>query len=157
MHDAVRSVMLAGKGLLRWPGGEEPVNYSVTVGFDNAIAAVRVGPPLPPILQRPIRHGGIYLEMQGGRRLALNIAPNGYLSADGAIEKSIDGKDWWTDTTPWLPPERSDRFLLVMRAGPTQIFESHDTAEEAKAAYRTRQRVAAAEIRPASGRPIPLE
>lgn len=83
MPEAIRSVMLAGRGLLRWPGGEERVNYRVTIGLDNAIGAIHIGPIVPDVLRRPSRHGRIYLHMPEGRRLALNVAPNGYLSADG--------------------------------------------------------------------------
>lgn len=157
MSEAIRSVMLAGSGRLCWPGGKEDVFYRVTVRFDNEISAIHVGPPLPAILTRPSRHGGLFLEMQGGRRLALNVAPNGYLSADNPVERSLDGQDWWIDSTPWLPPEASDQFMLVMRAGAIQIFESHASAEAAKAAYRYRQNVHAAEIRPPNGKPFRLD
>jgi hypothetical protein len=157
MPEAVRSVMLGGRGLLRWPGGEEHVNYRVTVGLDSAINAIHVGPPAPEILGRPRRHGGIFLYMQGGRRIALNVAPNGYLSADGPIERGSDDLGWWADNTPWVPSEASDRFTLAMKAGSMQIFESHATPEEAEAAYGARQSVEIAEIRPPFGKPIRLK
>lgn len=63
MAESIRSVMLAGKGLLRWPGGEERVNYRMTVGLDSTIEAIRIGPVVPDILHRPSRHGRIYLHM----------------------------------------------------------------------------------------------
>ena len=157
MPEPVRSIMLAGRGLIRWPGGEEFVHYRVTVGFDSAIAAIHIGPPLPAILGRPSRHADIFLEMQGGRRLALNVAPNGYLSVDGPVERTFDGQDWWVDTTPWLPIETSDHFTLAMRVGAVQVFESHATPEDAEASYRTRQNVEAAEIRPPAGKPRRLK
>ena len=157
MPEAIRSVMFAGSGRLCWPDGEEHVAYRVTVGFDNEIMAIHVGPPLPRILARPSRHGGLLLKMQGGRRLALNVAPNGYLSADSPMERSLDGRDWWIDTTPWAPPETSDQFTLVVRAGPVQIFESCSSVEDAKAALNGRRNVQMAEIRPPHGKPVRLQ
>jgi hypothetical protein len=157
MPEGVRSVMLAGHGLLRWRGGEERVQYRVTVGLDSVIGAIHIGPPVPDILGRPNRHGGIFLHMPEGRRLALNVAPNGYLSPDGPVERSLDGQDWWVDTTPWLPFETPDRLTLAMKAGPVQIFESHATPEEAEAAYRAWPNVEIAEIRPPFGRPKRLK
>lgn len=157
MPEAIRSVVLAGKGLLRWPGGEERVNYRVTIGLDSAISAIHIGPPVPDILGRPSRHGRIFMHMPEGRRLALNVAPNGYLSPDGPVERSLDGQDWWVDTTPWLPFETPDRFTLAMKSGSVQIFESHATPEEAEAAYRAWQNVEVAEVRPPFGRPTRLK
>lgn len=157
MSEAVRSVMLAGRGLIRWPGGEERVPYRVTIGLDNTIGAIYVGEPVPQILTRPSRHGRIFLHMPEGRRVALNVAPTGHLSPDGPIERSLDGQDWWIDTTPWLPFETPDRFTLAMKAGPVQIFESHATPEEAEAAYRKWQNIETAEIRPPFGRPTCLK
>lgn len=157
MHEAVRSVMLAGGGLLRWPGGEKRVHYRVTVGLNSEIDTIHIGPPVPDILLRPSRHGRLFLHMPEGRRLALNVAPNGYLSPDGPIERSLDGQDWWVDLTPWLPFETPDRFTLGMKAGPIQIFESHPSPEEAEEAYRSWPHVESAEIRPPFGRPTRLK
>jgi hypothetical protein len=157
MTEAIRSVMLAGKGLLRWPGGEERVNYRITVALDNTITRVHIGSPSPDILRRPSRHGRIYLHMPEGRRLALNVAPNGHLSPDGVMERSLDGQDWWADSTPWLPFETPDRFTLAIKSGSVQIFESHATPEEAEAAYRIWQNAETAEIRPPFGRPTKLK
>jgi hypothetical protein len=157
MTEAIRSVMLAGKGLLRWPGGEERVNYRITIGLDGVIGGIHLGLNVPSILRRPSRHGNIYLYMPEGRRLALNVAANGHLSPDGPMERSLDGQDWWADTTPWLPFETPDRFTLAMKAGPVQIFESHSTPEEAEAAYRAWQHIETAEIRPPFGRPTRLK
>jgi hypothetical protein len=95
--------------------------------------------------------------MPEGRRIALNVAPNGHLSPDGPMERSLDGQDWWADTTPWLPFETPDRFTLAMKAGRVQIFESHSTPEEAEAAYRAWQHIETAEIRPPFGRPTRLK
>jgi len=150
--------MLAGRGLLRWRGAEERVRYRVTVGLDGVIHAVHISPPEPDILRRPSRHLGIFLHMPEGRRLALNVAPNRHLSPDGPIERSLDGQDWWVDTTPWLPFEIPDRFTLAMKTGSTQVFESHATPEEAEASFRDwGAAVEVAEIRPPFGRPIRLE
>ena len=157
MPDVVRSVMLAGRGLLRWPAGERSSDYRVTVRLDSAIGAIRIGPPVPEVLGRPIRHGNIFLYMDDGRRISLNIAPNGHLSADGPIERGSDELGWWTDITPWIPLGISDHFTLTMKAGPTQVFQSHTTREEAEAAYHSWQNVEIAEIRPPSGRPIRLK
>lgn len=157
MLAVVQSVVLAGKGLLRWPGGEERVRYSVLVGLDNCVGKIHVGPPTPEILRRPSRHGAIFLHMPEGRRLALNVAPNGYLSPDGPIERSLDDQDWWIDTTPWLPFETPDRYTLAMRKGTVEVFESHATPEEAEAAYHSWRDVDTAEIRPPFGRPIRLK
>jgi hypothetical protein len=68
----------------------------------------------------------------------------------------LDGQDWWIDSTPWLPFETPDRFTLAMKAGSTQIFESHASPEEAEAAFHIWQNVEAAEIRPPFGRPTRL-
>jgi hypothetical protein len=155
--EVVHSVVLAGRGLLRWPRGEERVRYKVTVGLDNSIAGIRIGPPVPNILRRPSRHGLLFLHMPEGRRLPLNVAPNGYLSADGPIERSLDGQDWWVDGTPWLPFETPDRYTLAMRQGAVEIFESHPNPEEAEAAYHEWTAVDMAEIRPPFGRPIRLK
>lgn len=157
MAEAIRSVILAGRGLLRWPEGAERVNYRVTVGLDNTIGSIHVGSPSPDILRRPNRHGRMFLHMPEGRRIALNVAPNGHLSPDGPMERSLDGQDWWIDTTPWLPFETPDRFTLAVKAGPVQIFESHATPEEAEAAYHIWENVEAAEIRPPFGRPTKLK
>jgi hypothetical protein len=157
MPEPVRSVMLVGDGLLRWPGGEERVHYRVTVSLDSVINAIHIAPPVPDILLRPSRHRGLFLHMPEGRRIALNVAPNGYLSPDGPMERSLDGQDWWVDTTPWLPFETPDRFTLTMKAGAVQIFESHKTPEEAEAAYRMWQNAEIAEIRPPFGRPTRLK
>lgn len=158
MAQAIQTVMLAGKGLLRWPGHEERVRFRLTVGLDGVIGAIHITPPDLDILRRPSRHLGLYLHTPEGRRLALNVAPNGHVTPDGPMERSLDGQDWWTDSTPWLPFETPDRVTLSMRRGSVQIFESHATEEEARAAYRHSQGVVdAAEIRPAFGRPIPLE
>jgi hypothetical protein len=35
MSEPLTSVVLAGRGLLRWPGGEERVHYRVTIRLDN--------------------------------------------------------------------------------------------------------------------------
>lgn len=157
MPEPIRSVMLAGRGLLRWPGGEERVNYRVTVQLDNTVGTVWIASPGAEVLHRPSRHGNIYLHMPEGRRLPINIAPNGYLSPDGPIERSLDGQDWWIDTTAWLPFENPDRFTLVMRSGPVQIFESHQNPEDAEASYRKWQDIEIAEIRPPFGRPTRLK
>ena len=158
MAEAIRSVVIAGKGLLRWPGGEERVPYRITVGLDGVIGGIHLGPNVPSILRRPSRHANIYLYMPEGRRLALNVAANRHLSPDGPMERSLDGGlDWWPDSTPWLPFETPDRFTLSMKAGSVQIFESHATPEEAEAAYRGWQDIETAEIRPPFGRPTRLK
>jgi len=155
---AVQSILLAGRGLLRWPKGEERVHYRVTVGFDNAIRTIHVCDPVPDILRRPNRHARLFLHMPEGRRIPLNVAPNGHVSPDGPIERSLDGQDWWIDSTPWLPFETPDRLTLVMRAGPVQIFESHLTPEDAEEAYRAAwPDVDSAEIRPFYGKPTYLK
>jgi hypothetical protein len=157
MPEAIRSVMLAGRGLLRWQGGEERVRYRVNVGLDGVIGGVHISPPEPDILSRPSRHLGIFLHMPEGRRLALNVAPNRHLSPDGPIERTLDGQDWWIDTTPWLPFETPNRFTLTMKIGSMQVFESHTTPEEAKAAFHNwKSAVDVAEIRPPFGRPTRL-
>jgi len=156
MSETICNVMLAGSGILRWPGREERVHYRLTVGFDNVISQVHITPPEVDILRRPSRHLGLYLHMPEGRRLPLNIAPNGYLSPDGPLERSLDGQDWWVDTTPWLPFETPDRVTLTMKCGSTQVFESHLTEEEAVTAYRSWNAVESAEIRPPFERPIRL-
>ena len=158
MSEEVRSVLLAGKGLLRWPTGEERVHYRVRIGFGGEIQTINIGPAVPDILHRPSRHARLFLHMPEGRRIALNVAPNGVVSADGPVERSLDGQDWWIDSTPWLPFETPDRLTLVMKAGSVQIFESHSTPEEAEAAYREWPNdVDSAEIRPFYGRPIQLK
>ena len=157
MAEAIQSVMLAGNGLLRWPGHEERVQYRFTVGFDSVITGIHVEPPDVDILRRPSRHSGLYLHTPEGRRLALNVAPNGHLTPDGPLERSLDGQDWWLDSTPWLPFETPDRVTLSMRRGSVQIFESHATDEDAEASYRQwKTLIDTAEIRPAFGRPILL-
>ncbi|MBV9084625.1 MAG: hypothetical protein JOZ62_18270 [Acidobacteriaceae bacterium] len=156
--EPVKSVMLAGRGLLRWPGGEERVHYRVTVGFHNAIEKIWIGASVPEILHRPSRHGDIFLHMPEGRRLKLKVAPNGHLTPDGPLERSLDGQGWWLDTTPWLPFETPDRYTLAMRAGSVQIFESHQNPEDAEAAFhKSWQNVDVAEIRPPFGRPVRLK
>ena len=157
MHKAIQSVVLAGNGLLRWPGREERVHYRVTVHLDSDVSGIRITPADLDILRRPSRHLGLYLHMPEGRRLALNVAATGHLSADGPMERSLDGQDWWVDTTPWLPFETPDRVTLSLRCGTEQVFESHATEEEAQAAFRRWSGVEAAEIRPPFGKPIRLE
>lgn len=157
MREAVQSVMLAGRGLLRWPGNEERVDYRVAIRLDSVIGAIQIGPPVPDVLGRPIRHGDIFLYMQDGRRISLNVAPNGYLSADDPIERGSDDLGWWPDITPWVPLGIPDHFTLAMKVGSVQIFQSHATREQAEAAYRAWQNVEIAEIRPPSGRPIRLK
>ena len=89
--------------------------------------------------------------------MPLNVAANGYATPDGPLERSLDGQDWWVDSTPWLPFETPDRLTLCMRRGSVQIFESHATEEEARRSYENwKAQVDAAEIRPAFGRPIQL-
>jgi hypothetical protein len=150
--------MLAGAGILRWPGGEERVKYRLLVDLDSVISGMHIYPAELNILQRPSRHLGLFLHMPEGRRLGLNVAPNGHLTPDGPMQRTLDGQDWWLDTTPWLPCETADRFTLSMRAGSMQVFESHATPEEAEAAYRGWKGFAAdlAEIRPPFGRPMRL-
>jgi len=157
MKEAVKSITLAGRGLLRWPSGEERCHYRVTVGLDSTVGGIWVGSPAPDILHRPNRHGNMFLHMPEGRRLALNVAANGHLSPDGPIERSLDGQDWWVDMTPWLPFETPDRFTLVLKIGSVQVFESHASPEEAEAAYQKFQTVEMAEIRPPFGRPTRLK
>jgi len=149
--------MLAGRGLLRWPIGEERVHYRVTIQFDGAIHGIQIGSPVPNILHRPSRHSRLFLHMPEGRRIPLNVAPNGHLSADGPIERSVDGQDWWIDSIHWLPFETPDRLTLTMRIGSIQVFESHSTPEEAEEAYRKWANVDSAEIRPFYRRPIQLK
>lgn len=157
MAEAIQSVMLAGDGLLRWPGNEQRVHFRLVVGFDSVIGGIHITPGDVDVLRRPSRHMGIYLHTPEGRRLALNVAPNGYLSPDGPLERSLDGQDWWHDLTPWLPFETPDRVTLSMRRGSSQIFESHATEEEAKSSFEQwKTLVEFAEIRPAFGRPIQL-
>jgi hypothetical protein len=57
--------MLAGHGLLRWPGGEERVHYRVTVRLDSVINTIHIAPPVPVILLRPSRHGGFFAHARG--------------------------------------------------------------------------------------------
>ena len=52
MSEPITSVVLAGRGLLRWPGGEERVKYRVTIRLDNTVIRVWVGEPVPAILHR---------------------------------------------------------------------------------------------------------
>lgn len=155
--EKIESVMLTGRGLVRWPGGEEQVSYRVSVGLDGTISALHVGPSVPEILRRPSRHGRIFLCMPEGQRIALNVAPNGYLSPDSQLERSLDGQDWWVETIPWLPFETPDRLLLAMKAGSVQIFESCATPEQAEASYRCWPNVESAEVRPFFGRPTILK
>ena len=157
MPEPITSVVLAGRGLLRWPGGEERVNYRVTIRLDNSVTGIWVGDPIPSILHRPSRHAHIFLHMPEGRRIGLNVAPNGHLSPDGPMQRSLDGQDWWEDITAWLPFETPDRFTLVMKMGPVLVFESHRTPEDAEAAYKHWQNVDMAEIRPPFGRPTSLK
>ncbi len=157
MPDAVQYVMLAGHGLLCWHGGEERVNYRVTVGLNSTVGSIHIGPPVPDVLGRPSRHSDIFLYMQDGRRIALNVAPNGHLSADGPLERGSDDLGWWTDITPWVPLDVPARFTLAMKAGSVQIFQSHPTPEEAEAAYRAWPNVEIAEVRPPSGKPKRLK
>lgn len=157
MSQEVRSVVLAGKGLLRWPSGDERVDFRVTVGLDGCIESIHVGPPVPEILHRPSSHGRLYLVMPQGQRIALNVAPNGHLSPDGCLERSVDGQDWWVDPMPWLPFETPHRLTLAMKAGAVAIFESHATEEDAEAAFRAWPNVEMAEIRPLFARPTRLK
>ncbi len=157
MAELVRSVVLAGIGVIRWPAGEKSAEYRVTLGLDNAIGPIRIGPPVPDILTRPIRHGNIFLHMQDGRRVALNVAPNGHLSADGPIERGSDEVGWWADITPWIPLEIPNHFTLTMKIGPVQVFQSHTTCDEAEAAYHSWRSVDIAEIRPPFGKPFRLK
>ena len=148
--------MLAGKGVLRWPGGEERVQYKVSVGFDGIVGRIWMGPVLPYYLRHASRHG-VVLYMPEGRRLALNVAANGYLSPDGVIVRSLDGQEWWMDMMPWLPVETPGRLTLALKIGPVQVFESYATPEEAEAAYQGWQAVDIAEIRPPFSRPTRLK
>jgi hypothetical protein len=150
--------MFAGIGELRWPGGEERVKYRLLVGLDSVISGIHIHPADLSILRRPSRHMGLFLHTPEGRRIGLNVAPNGHLTPDGAMQRSLDGQDWWVDTTPWLPFETPDRVTLSMKAGTVQVFESHATPEEAEAAYRNWKEfvVDFAEIRPPFGRPMRL-
>jgi len=157
VNEPVTSVVLAGKGLLRWPSGEERVRYRITVGLNNVVNRIWIGSPVPDILRRPSRHAKIFLHTPDGRRLGINVAANGHLSPDGVIERSLDGQDWWVDTTPWLPFETPDRFTLAMKIGAVQVFESHATPEEAEVSYRDWENVDTAEIRPPFGRPTRLK
>ncbi len=134
------------------------MEYRVTIRLDNTVSRISIAEPLPAILHRPVRHGNIFLHMPEGRRIALNIAPNAHLSPDGPMERSLDGQDWWIDTTAWLPFETPDRFTLVMKVGEVEIFESHRSPEEAEAAYQKwPQKIDVAEIRPPFGRPTRLK
>lgn len=157
MPEPITSVVLAGRGLLRWTGGEERVDYRVTIGLDNRVRGVWVGEPVPAILHRPTRHANIYLHMPEGRRIGVNVEPNRHLTPDGPMQRSLDGQDWWNDITAWLPFETPDRFTLVMKVGPVMVFESHATPEDAEAAYKGWDKVDMAEIRPPFGRPTPLK
>ncbi len=149
--------MLAGNGLLRWPGGEERVHYRLTVGFDSVVSGVHITPPDAESLRRPSRHSGLYLYTAEGRRVPLNVGPNRHASPDGPLERSLDGQDWWIDATPWLPFETPDRVTLSMRRGPVQIFESHQSQEDAEHSYQHwKATVDYAEIRPPFGKPVRL-
>ncbi len=77
MSEAVTSVMLPGRGLVRWPTGEERVEYRVTIRLDNTVSRIWIAEPVPEIF-RPTRHGNIFLHMHEGRRIAVNVAPNGH-------------------------------------------------------------------------------
>jgi hypothetical protein len=156
MPEAIQKVMLAGNGLLRWPGREERVHYRLVVGFDGAISRINITPTDLDILRRPTGHLGLYLHMPEGRRISLNLAPNGYVIPDGPLELSLDGQDWWVDSTPWLPFETADRVTLSMRCSLVQVFETHQNEEEARVSYRQWKAVDAAEIRPPFGKPILL-
>lgn len=82
----------------------------------------------------------LFLYMAEGRRLALNVAPNGWLSPDGPMERGVNGQE------------------LVARCDFTvQVFESHLSREEAEAAHRAWQHVEIAEIRPPFGKPRRLK
>ena len=157
MPEAVQAVVLAGRGLLRWPCGEERVTYKVTVGLDSSIGKIHIDAPMPAILGRPSGEGRIFLHTPEGRRLGINVAPNGHLAAQGPFERSLDGQDWWTDSTPWLPFETPDRVTLALKSGAVQVFESHANPEDAEEAYHHWQAVEMAEIRPPFGRPIRLK
>ena len=63
MPEAIQKVMLAGNGLLRWPGREERVQYRLVVGFDGVISRINITPTNLDILRRPTRHLGLYLHM----------------------------------------------------------------------------------------------
>jgi hypothetical protein len=156
MNEPVKSSLFTGYGVLRWPAGEEEVEYKITVGFDGVVSRMWIGPDRPGFLSRASRHA-VVLYMGDGRRIGVNVSATGHLSPDGAIEKSLDGQDWWTDMMPWLPAERADRFTLALKEGPLQVFESCRTREEAEAAYRKWQEAEVAEIRPPSGRPMRLK
>lgn len=93
MPEAIQSVILAGRGLLRWSGAEERVPYRIILRLDNTINSIHIGPPTPAVLYRPGRHGQIFLHTPEGRRVPLNVAPNGHLSPDGSMERSLDGQD----------------------------------------------------------------
>ncbi|MFL6446400.1 MAG: hypothetical protein ACJ746_01695 [Bryobacteraceae bacterium] len=157
MSEPVKSVVLAGSGLLWWPKGEEPITYRVTLGLDGNIQKIWIGPPTPEILRRPSRHANIALHMPEGRRVRLNVAPNAYLTPDGPMERSFNGQDWWLDLTPWVPIETPDRFMLVVKAGSVQVFESHSSREEAEAAYEKWEGVEFAEVRSPQATPTRLK
>jgi len=149
--------MLAGDGLLRWPGHEQRVQYRMSVGFDSVVSGIHIAPPEAEVLRRPSRHQDLYLHTPEGRRIALNVDPNGHVSPDGPLQRSLDGQDWWLDSTPWLPFETPDRVTLSMRRGPVQIFESHANNDAAEASYANwKALVENAEIRPPFGRPLQL-
>jgi hypothetical protein len=157
MPEPIESVMLAGNGLLRWPGKELRIHYRLTVGLDCSISRIDMTPQDAGILWPPNWNSGLYLQMPEGRRLALNVAPNGHVSPNGPLQRSLDGQDWWPDEAPWLPFETTDRVTLSMKLGSIQVFESHRTEEEAEESYRHwKTEVDVAEIRPPFGRPIRL-
>ncbi len=87
------------------------------MGFDSVVSGIRFTPPDVEVLCWPSRHLGLYLYTPEGRRLALNVAPNGHATPDGPLERSLDGQDWWVYSTPWLPVETPDRMMLCMRRG----------------------------------------
>jgi hypothetical protein len=101
---------------------------------------IHVSPPPPDVVLRPSRQGDPFLYMAEGRRLAFNVAPNGWLSPDGPMERGVNGQE------------------LVARCDFTvQVFESHLSREEAEAAHRAWQHVEIAEIRPPFGKPRRLK
>jgi hypothetical protein len=89
--EAIRSVVVAGKGLLRWPGGEEGVQYRITVGLNGGIGGIHLGPDAPGILRHPGHRASMYLYMPEGWKIPLNVAPNGHISPDGPVERSLEG------------------------------------------------------------------
>ena len=125
MAEAIRSVILAGRGLLRWPGGEERVNYRVTVALDNRSAAYIlarlrrrfcVGPAGTVAFSCTCRKAGGSRSML--RRMVI------YRRMVRWSEAWMGKTGGW-NTAPWLPFETPDRFTLAIKAGSIQIFESH--------------------------------